>query len=50
MIKSGEFTHDRQQVLESLVDFSSADDDLDPVCLKGKAWELIKLDFVEWMK
>lgn len=45
-----EYTHDKQQVIESLVDFSSADDDLDPVCLKGKAWELIKLDFVEWME
>lgn len=45
-----EYTHDRQQVIESLVDFSSADDDPDPVCLKGKVWELIKLDFVEWME
>lgn len=44
-----EYTHDKQQVIESLVDFSSADDDPDPVCLKGKVWELIKLDFVEWM-
>ena len=45
-----EYTHDKQQVIESLVDFSSADDDPDPICLKGKAWELIKLDFVEWME
>jgi len=24
-----------------------ADDDFEPVCLKGKYWELIQLDFVE---
>lgn len=32
-------------ILEKLVDFGRADEDFDPICLKQKYWELIKLDF-----
>lgn len=39
-----EYTSNRSQVLSSLVDFTSADEDIDPMCMKGKIWELIKLD------
>lgn len=39
-----EYTHNRSQVLSSLVDFASADEDIDPLCMRGKIWELIKLD------
>lgn len=42
-----EYTHDREQIIANFVDFSSADEELDPICLKDKEWELIKLDFVE---
>lgn len=42
-----EYTHNRDQIIANLTNFSSADEDLDPICLKGKEWELIKLDFVE---
>ncbi len=42
-----EYTHDRDQIIDNFVDFSFADKDIDPICLKGKDWELIKLDFVE---
>lgn len=42
-----EYTHDRNQIVTNFTNFSCADEDLDPVCLKGKEWELIKLDFVE---
>lgn len=42
-----EYTHDRDQIIANLVDFFAADQDMDPICLKGKEWELIKLDFVE---
>lgn len=45
-----EYTHDRTQIINNLVDFTLADKDLDPICLKGKQWGLIKLDFVEWME
>lgn len=42
-----EYTHDRDQLIANLVDFFAADQDMAPICLKGKEWELIKLDFVE---
>lgn len=42
-----EYTHDREQILANFTNFSSADKELNPVCLKCKEWELIKLDFVE---
>jgi len=41
-----EYTHDREQILTGFVDFTAADEEMDPICLKGKIWELIKLDFV----
>ena len=42
-----EYTHDREQIIANFTDFTSADMDIDPICLKEKKWELIKLDFVE---
>ncbi len=45
-----EYTHDRDQIIANFTDFSSADEDIDPICLKNKEWELIKLDFVELME
>lgn len=30
-----------------LINFDLADNDFSPICLKGKFWELIKLDFLE---
>ncbi|MFH1160778.1 MAG: nucleotidyl transferase AbiEii/AbiGii toxin family protein [bacterium] len=35
------------EILDKLTDFTRADDDFIPRCLKGKYWELIKLDFEE---
>jgi hypothetical protein len=43
------YNHDEILMHSKLTDFSLADDDFDPRCLKGKHWELIKLDFVQWM-
>lgn len=42
-----EYTHEREQIIMNFTDFTSADKDIDPICLMGKEWELIKLDFVE---
>jgi hypothetical protein len=39
-----EYTHDEEKILQNFIDFTSADDDFDPVCLKGKYWEFIKED------
>jgi len=41
------YSHDPALLLDRFNDFSQADDDFDPVCLKGKHWELIKLDLIE---
>jgi hypothetical protein len=35
------------EILDKLTDFKRADDDFSPRCLKGKYWELIKLDLEE---
>jgi predicted nucleotidyltransferase len=43
------YTHDESLIRAKLVDFLMADDDLDPDCLYGKHWELIKLDLVRWV-
>jgi hypothetical protein len=34
-------------ILEAILNISSADDDLDPICIKSKFWELIKFDMIE---
>lgn len=44
-----EYTHNRLDIINGFTDFSMADKDIDPICLMGKQWELIKLDFVEWI-
>lgn len=42
-----EYTHDRDSIIDKFSDFTLADEDIDPICLKNKEWALIKLDFVE---
>ena len=41
------YSHSKAVLINKLVDFQFADDDLDPICLKGKYWELIKEDFYD---
>lgn len=41
------YSHDESLIRKNLVDFSRADEDFDPICLKGKYWELIKLDITK---
>lgn len=41
------YAHDTDLIQQNFTDFSHADGDLDPICLRGKFWELIKYDFVE---
>ena len=42
-------THDRELLINNFTDFSEADDDFEPDCLRGKHWELIKLDIIEYI-
>lgn len=41
------WTHDRDQLLEALTDFSQADNQPDPKCLLGKDWDYIKIDIID---
>ena len=38
------YSHERELILKNFTDFSLADEDFDPICLKGKYWEFIKED------
>lgn len=40
------FNHDDKLIRQNFTDFSQADEDFTPKCLRGKHWEIIKLDFV----
>jgi hypothetical protein len=42
--------HDPALILEKLTDFRIADQDFDPICLRGKHWEIIKLDMIDMVK
>jgi hypothetical protein len=44
------FIHDPKLIRQNFTDFSSADQDFDPICLRGNYWELIKLDMIEFVK
>jgi hypothetical protein len=44
------YGHDEALVRSNFIDFSRPDDDFDPICLKGKYWELIKLDIANALK
>lgn len=43
-------THDEELILNNLSNFELADDDFDPICLRGKYWEFIKEDIVDKVK
>lgn len=44
------YTHNEETIKNGLVYFLNADEDYDPICLKGKHWELIKLDLIDFAK
>lgn len=41
------YTHNQKKIIQNLTHFENADDDLKPICMKGKYWEFIKDDFQE---
>ena len=43
--KRFEWTHDEKLIRENFLNFTEADDDLTPICLRGKEWIFIKEDF-----
>ncbi len=44
------FENERADVIKSFYDFSRADDEVDPRCLKGEIWQFIKMDILEWIE
>jgi len=42
-----EYTHNEVEILANFIDFADADDDFEPKCLRGKHWELVKMDIVQ---
>jgi hypothetical protein len=44
------YGYSEEEIREGLVRFEAADEEPDPVCRLGKHWELIKLDFVGWLR
>jgi hypothetical protein len=42
-----EYLHDYEKLIAQLNDFSIADDDFDPICLRGKHWEIVKYEIYE---
>ncbi len=44
------FSHKEKTIRSNFTNFTTADDDFDPICLKGKYWELIKLDIIQALK
>jgi hypothetical protein len=44
------YSHDKDLIVANFTQFANADDDFDPICLRGKHWELIKLDLIEFVK
>ncbi len=41
------YNHDEGLIRANFTNFTIADGDFDPICLKGKHWELIKYDFLQ---
>ena len=39
-----EYSHDRELILQNMTNFTIADNDFDPKCLRDKYWEFIKED------
>jgi predicted nucleotidyltransferase component of viral defense system len=45
--KRFEWTHDEEMIRKNFTNFLTADNDFDPICLKGKIWEFVKEDLAE---
>lgn len=40
--------YDQFQIYQKMVDFEEANNDFDPVCLRGEHWELIQYELERW--
>jgi len=44
------YNHNPELIIHNFTDFTGADTDFEPVCLRGKHWEIIKLDMMDFVK
>ncbi|MBL7794714.1 MAG: nucleotidyl transferase AbiEii/AbiGii toxin family protein [Saprospiraceae bacterium] len=44
------YTHDKAVIKANLCSFTIADEDFDPICLRNKHLEIIKLDMIDFAK
>jgi len=44
------YSHTAEELWAAFGNFDAAENDLDPVCLLGKHWQFIKLDFIQWLE
>ena len=44
------YGHDKVVLKNNFTQFENADGDFDPVCLREKHWELIKVDMLDFIK
>jgi predicted nucleotidyltransferase component of viral defense system len=44
------YTHDKEVLKQKFKDFDDADGDFEPDCLRGKYWEFIKLDLIDFLE
>ena len=44
------YTHDKESLTVKFTDFKEADDDFEPDCLRGRYWEFIKLDIIDFVR
>ena len=43
------YNHDKELILRNFINFEFADNDFNPICLRGKHWEFIKEDIENWI-
>jgi hypothetical protein len=43
------YTQNESELTPQLINFDKAEDDFDPICLKNKAWDIVKLDFMRFV-
>ena len=42
------YNDDEELIRRNFTDFTKADNEFDPICLRGKYWELIKQEIIDW--
>ena len=49
-VKRNPYGVTKEELLQELTNFKKANEDFTPNCYRGKVWELIRLDFEDWVK